>query len=297
MDGMIFNIQKFCLHDGPGIRTTVFFKGCNLRCKWCANPESQQMAQQLTLDKNKCTGCGACVAACPKNARSVAAGVSSVDGQRCDLCGACLDSCPSGAIAMEGKPVGLEQVLAEVRKDKAFYDASGGGVTLSGGEMLLQLPFALELIRRCHEENIHVAVETAGAVPEDTFRAMLKEADYVLMDLKHYDAAAHQAGTGLKNTQVLTNLKILRDSGVAFLVRIPVIPGFNDSLEDAQAFARLLKKMEIKQVQLLPFHRLGCHKYELLGMGYDYADTPSMQKSQLEAYSREFVREGIEVTV
>ena len=297
MDGMIFNIQKFCLHDGPGIRTTVFFKGCNLRCRWCSNPESQQMAKQLTLDKNKCTGCGACVAACPQKARAITEGYAKTEESLCNQCGACLESCPGGAIAAEGKTMTAEQVLEEVKKDKAFYDTSGGGVTLSGGEVLLQLPFALELSRRCHEEKIPVAVETAGAVPEETFRAMLKEVDYVLMDLKHYDSQAHRAGTGVGNGQVLANLEILRNGGVPFLVRIPVIPGFNDSLEDGASFARLLKKMGVKQVQLLPFHRLGCHKYELLGLRYDYADTPSMEKTQLEAYSREFTCGGIEVTV
>ena len=170
-----------------------------------------------------------------------------------------------------------------------------GGVTLSGGEVLLQLPFALELIRRCHEENIHVAVETAGAVKEEMFAKLLKEADYVLMDLKHYDSASHCAGTGLGNEQVLANLELLRDSGVPFLVRIPVIPGFNDSLKDGAAIARLFKKMEIKKVQLLPFHRLGSRKYALLGIPYAYADTPTMQAEALIDYSREFARMGIEV--
>ena len=295
MEGHIFNIQKFCLHDGPGIRTTVFFKGCNLRCKWCANPESQQMTPQLTLDKAKCTGCGACVAVCPEKARAIAEGISQADENRCNSCGACLESCPNGAIALEGKTMDMEQVLAEARKDKAFYKTSGGGVTLSGGEVLLQWPFAMELTRRLHQEDIHVAVETAGAVPENVFSSMLEEVDYVLMDLKHYDTAAHRAGTGLGNEQVLANLQLLQKSGIPFLVRIPVIPGFNDSLLDAKSFAEQLKEMGIFRVQLLPFHRLGCHKYEVLGLRYDYADIPTMQRSELEDYSREFARMGIEV--
>ena len=297
MISVIFNIQKFCLHDGPGIRTTVFFKGCNLRCKWCANPESQKSTRQLTLDKGKCVGCGACVAACSQNARSMEEGFPKVNTALCNHCGACLENCPGGAIAMEGKFVDTEQVLAEVRKDKVFYDRSGGGVTLSGGEVLLKLPFAMELARRLHQEGIHVAVETAGVAKEERFRALLKEIDYVMMDIKHYDSAAHRAGTGRGNEQVLANLRILRDSGVPFLVRIPVIPGFNDSLEDAAAFALLLKEMDIFKVQLLPFHRLGCHKYELLGLAYDYADTPSMQAEELEDYSRAFTRLGIEVII
>ena len=297
MISVIVNIQKFCLHDGPGIRTTVFFKGCNLRCKWCANPESQKSTRQLTLDKNKCTGCGACVATCPQNARTLEEGFPKVNAALCKRCGACREACPGGAIALEGKFVDTEQVLAEVRKDKVFYDRSGGGVTLSGGEVLLKLPFARELARRLHQEGIHVAVETAGVAKEERFRALLKEVDYVMMDLKHYDSAAHRAGTRRGNEQVLANLRILRDSGVPYLVRIPVIPGFNDNIEDAAAFARLLKKMDIFKVQLLPFHRLGCHKYELLGLAYDYADTPSMQAEELSDYSREFARMGIEVII
>ena len=297
MISMIFNIQKFCLHDGPGIRTTVFFKGCNLRCKWCANPESQKSTRQLTLDKGKCTGCGACVAACPQNARTMEKTFPIVNKELCKHCGACLDACPGGAIAQEGKIVDTEQVLAEVRKDKVFYDRSGGGVTLSGGEVMLKRPFARELARSLHQEGIHVAVETAGVAEEERFAALLKEIDYVLMDLKHYDSAAHRAGTGRGNERVLANLRILRDSGVPYLVRIPVIPGFNDKKEDAAAFARLLKEMDIFKVQLLPFHRLGCHKYELLGLAYDYADTPSMQAEELIDYSREFTRMGIEVVL
>lgn len=294
MEGHVFNIQKFCLHDGSGIRTTVFFKGCNLRCKWCANPESQQMTSQLTLDKNKCTGCGTCVAVCPQNARSMEE-FPRVDTALCHSCGVCVESCPNGAIAMEGKTVNAEQVLAEVVKDEPFYETSGGGVTLSGGEVLLQLPFAAELIRRLREEKIHVAIETAGAVPEEPFAALVAETDYVLMDLKHYDCAAHRAGTGQGNKQVLANLRYLAKSGKPYLVRIPVIPGFNDKIADAAAFAQLLRSMEIKEVQLLPFHRMGCHKYELLGWQYDYADTPSLQREELEAYGREFSRMGIEV--
>lgn len=295
MTGMIFNMQKFCLHDGPGIRTTVFFKGCNLRCRWCANPESQSMAIQLTLDRSKCAGCGACAAACPQNARTMEDGFPKGNAALCNCCGACLESCPNGAIALEGKSVSIEQVLAEVKKDKVFYDRSGGGVTLSGGEVLLQPAFAAELARNLREEGIHVAVETAGAVPEDVFSAMLEEVDYVMMDLKHYDPAAHRAGTGAGNEQVLANLRRLQKSGMPYLVRIPVIPGFNDSLADGAAFARLLRELEVKQVQLLPFHRLGCHKYQLLGRAYDYADTPTVQRSELTQYSREFTRMGIEV--
>ncbi len=296
MKGHIFNIQKFCLHDGPGIRTTVFFKGCNLRCKWCANPESQYMGLQLTLDKGKCTGCGGCVAVCPQNARTMEE-FPEVKEDLCNHCGACVEACPNRALAVEGSAMTIEQVLAEAEKDKVFYDHSGGGVTFSGGEVLLQLPFAIELSRRLRGKGIHVAAETAGAVPEEIFADFLKEVDYVLMDLKHYDSAAHEAGTGVGNARILANLRLLKESGVPFLVRIPVIPGFNDSLSDGMEFAKLLRDFGIYKVQLLPFHRLGCHKYELLGIPYDYAQTPSLQRADLENYGREFARLGIEVTV
>ena len=296
MKGHIFNIQKFCLHDGPGIRTTVFFKGCNLRCKWCANPESQHMGLQLTLDKGKCTGCGACVAVCPQSARAMEE-FPQVKEDLCSRCGACVEACPNRAPAVEGRTMTVEQVLAEAEKDKVFYDHSGGGVTFSGGEVLLQLPFAIELSRRLRGKGIHVAAETAGAVPEEVFARFLKEVDYVLMDLKHYDPAAHEAGTGVGNEQILANLRLLKESGLPFLVRIPVIPGFNDSLADGVEFAKILRNFGIYKVQLLPFHRLGCHKYELLGIPYDYARTPSLQSGDLEEYSREFARLGIEVAV
>ena len=295
MEGFIFNIQKFCLHDGPGIRTTVFFKGCNLRCKWCANPESQQMRQQLTLDKRKCTGCGKCVAACPQGARSVDRGVCRVDAALCNGCRACLQVCPSRAIGSEGRTVSVEEVLEEALKDKVFYDTSGGGVTFSGGEVLLQRDFATALARRLRENGVHVAVETAAAVPLEAFSAFLQEVDYVLMDLKHYDSDAHKTGTGVDNRQILENLRYLKDSGKPFLVRIPVIPGFNDSLADAQAFGKLLKELEIPEVQLLPFHQLGRHKYDLLNMQYAYAGTPQLHTEDLEAYRRQLVCQGIEV--
>ena len=282
MEGHIFNIQKFCLHDGPGIRTTVFFKGCNLRCRWCANPESQQMRRQLTLDKIKCTGCGKCVAACPRGARSVAQGLCRVDAALCNGCKVCLQVCPGRAIGSEGRTVTVEEVLEETLKDKVFYDTSGGGVTFSGGEVLLQSAFAAELARQLREKGIHVAMETAGAVPLEAFSAFLREVDYVLMDLKHYDSDAHKAGTGEDNRQILENLRYLKDSGKPFLVRIPVIPGFNDSVADAQAFGKLLEELEIPEVQLLPFHQLGQHKYNLLNLQYAYAGTPRLHREDLE---------------
>ena len=285
MTGSIFNIQKFCLHDGPGIRTTVFFKGCNLRCKWCANPESQRQDIQITRDKKKCVGCGKCAEVCPQTRES------------CIACGACVSACPNGAIGKEGRRVTAEETVTEVMKDKAFYDHSGGGVTFSGGEVLLQWDFAKELAARLKAQGVHIAVETAGAVPESVFLSALKTVDYVLMDLKHYDSAAHLAGTGMDNTQILKNLECLQRSGVPFLVRIPVIPGFNDTQADAEGFAKRLTDLGIYTAELLPFHQLGQHKYELLDMDYAYAACKQLHREDLMPFREVLIRYGMDVKV
>ena len=297
MVGQIFNIQKFCLHDGPGIRTTVFFKGCNLRCRWCANPESQKMASQITLDSRKCTGCQSCVIACARKARSFVDGKIAVDTVQCVACGDCLRGCPAGAIGKEGREVTMESVLAEVLKDKAFYDHSGGGVTFSGGEVLLQAEFAGALADELRKQGVSVAIETAGAVAPEAFQNFLKKTDYVLMDLKHYDSAAHKAGTGVGNEQILENIRFLKNSGVPFLIRIPVIPKFNDRLEDAVGFAQLLEEMEICEVELLPFHQLGQHKYELLDMEYAFDGYEQLHAEDLTKFRQQLEQYGISVKV
>lgn len=297
MIGHIFNIQKFCLHDGPGIRTTVFFKGCNLRCRWCANPESQKMTGQITLDPRKCTGCQACVPVCSQNVRNVREGHLTVDRTRCTVCGNCLTACPVGAIGKEGRDVSVEAVLEEVLKDKAFYDHSGGGVTFSGGEVLLQAEFAGVLADELRKHGVSVAIETAGAVSPEIFSEFLKKTDYVLMDLKHYDSAIHKENTGVDNRQILENMGILRGSGVPFLIRIPVIPGFNDRLEDAQGFSQLLIEMDIHEVELLPFHQLGQHKYELLGMDYAFTECEQLHSEDLTQFRQVLEHSGITVKV
>lgn len=292
MRANLFNIQKFCLHDGPGIRSTVFFKGCNLRCRWCANPESQCLRQEFTLDREKCRLCGRCAEVCPAGARLIAP-FPSVDAEKCVFCGKCAEVCPAGAIAWEGKGYSVDEVLEEVMKDNPFYDHSGGGVTFSGGEVLLQLDFALELARRLHENGVHVAVETAACVPQDRFARLLDAVDYVFVDLKHHDSARHREGTGLGNEMVIENIRLLRESGREFRIRIPVIPGYNDSDDDAAAFAHLLKEMGIEGVQLLPFHQFGQKKYALLGMDYAYDSAAQLHSDDLKQYMEIFAREGV----
>lgn len=292
--GHIFNIQKFSLHDGPGIRTTIFFKGCNLRCLWCANPESQRMDAQLTLDREKCIGCGRCVRACTQGARSMHVQYPIVNMDACTLCSNCAQICPAGAIALEGQNMTLDEALQEALKDLPFYQQSGGGVTFSGGEVLLQQPFATELARLLHENGVHVAIETAANVPTEQFQAFLQEIDYVLIDLKHHDSARHRAGTGVGNERIIENIRAVAQSALPYLVRIPVIPGFNDGIEDAAAFAHLLRSIGVTQVQLLPFHQFGERKYALLGQQYHYAGQAQFHPEDLKDYQQAMLRNGLD---
>lgn len=294
LSGYIFNIQKFSLHDGPGIRTTIFFKGCNLQCRWCANPESQRMEAQLTLDRGKCSGCGRCIAACDSGARKMQEGFPAVEAASCRVCGSCLQSCPSSAIAVEGRRISVQEALEEALKDLPFYQQSGGGVTFSGGEVLLQQEFATALARELHRHGVHVAIETAAAVEPERFRAFLQEVDYVFIDLKHYDCARHIAGTGVSNAQIIENLRTLHASGRACTVRIPVIPGYNDSLADAAGFAQLLGSLGIAQAQLLPFHQLGERKYELLGRKYAFAGQAQYHAEDLQNYQQTMRQHGLD---
>lgn len=294
MIGSIFNIQKFCLHDGPGIRTTVFFKGCNLRCAWCANPESQMQRVQLTLDAQKCMGCGGCVRSCPSGARRMQGGYPAINLDACAGCGLCVQACPAEAIAREGRMATVDEVVQEAMKDRPFYERSGGGVTFSGGEVLLQREFAAELARALHERGVSVAIETAAEIDSADFAAFLREIDYAFVDLKHYDSARHRMGTGAGNERIIENIRILRGSGLDYTIRIPVIPGFNDAPEDAQGFARLLTELGVDRVQLLPFHQLGERKYTLLNRDYAYAGRTQLHREDLETYRSIFLKHGVQ---
>jgi pyruvate formate lyase activating enzyme len=230
--GLVFNIQRFSLHDGAGIRTSVFFQGCNLRCGWCANPESQ--------------------AVCPA----------------------------SGA-----REYTVTELADELLKDKPFFDKSGGGVTLTGGEPLLQAEFALKLCGALHSRGVRVALETAANVPSEVFQELLPKLELIHIDLKHYDGAAHRNGTGVSPAQILKNIRLSLASGVPTVVRIPVIPGYNDSPEDARGFAKLLNDLGAREVQLLPFHQMGERKYESMGIAYQYAGIKQSHEEDLVPFA------------
>ena len=259
---MIFDIQRNSFVDGPGIRTTVFFKGCNLRCKWCHNPESQSFEKQMMFYKDKCTGCGKCREVCPNHLQS------------CDFCGKCELYCPAEARKICGREYTSDEVFAEVIKDKAFYDNSGGGVTFSGGECMLQLDFLCEILKKCKAAGIHTAVDTAGNVPWKSFEKILPFTDLFLYDIKAFGAELHRKGTGVSNELILENLKNL--SGKAdIIVRIPVIGGYNDNDEEIRQIADFLKQIKIIKAELLPYHAMGEHKYTALGRNTESFNVPN----------------------
>ena len=295
MEATVFNIQKFSLDDGPGIRTVVFLKGCPLRCAWCSNPEGQKRAPQLEWDERKCVGCGACLAACPGTPATAGAhiDVRAVDGAS-PQAAAAVAACPHRALTPCGKTMSVDEVLAECLKDEPFYQESGGGVTLSGGEALLWPEFCIELLGRLHAAGIDTNMETTAFAPRETFDAVTEHLDHIYIDMKHGDPARHREGTGVDNALILENTARAIAAGRDVLVRTPVIPGYDDDPEDARTMARSLKSIGATRVQLLPFHNLGEAKYDRLGYGYRLHGQANLHPEDLEAFRQVYLDEGID---
>ena len=270
MKATIFDIQRASFVDGPGIRTTVFFKGCNLKCAWCHNPESQSSKKQMLFYKNKCAGCGKCKEKCAYNL------------EKCDFCEKCTLFCPHDAREICGKEYTVSEVLNIVKKDATLYENSGGGVTFSGGECMLQIDFLKEILKNCKNEGLHTAIDTAGHVPYEYFERILPHTDLFLYDIKCFDEEKHKKYTGATNEQIFSNLERLLDLGAKVWVRIPIIPGVNDTTSEMEKIKGFINSAgDVERIELLPYHAMGEHKYEALGKKITSFTVPEKEKMEL----------------
>jgi pyruvate formate lyase activating enzyme len=301
MTGTVWDIRRYSLHDGPGIRTTVFLKGCPLTCSWCCNPESQAPVPEVTWIGERCLNCGACVESCPRDAITLdRSNRRRVDRARCDACGICAEQCQGGAMTLVGRSVNVDDVLREVAQDSIFYSRSGGGLTLSGGEPLSQPGFAAELLRRYKADFIgwHTTVETCGDAPWEDLALIVPHADLFLFDLKHMDASEHLRLTGAGNERILENLGRLAGSGADVRIRFPLVPGCNDDEQNIVRTARFVKSMlRLDRIDILPYHRLGEPKYRRLGRRYRLADVPAASNEDVLLARALFERFGLRVGV
>lgn len=290
MEGLVFNIQRYSLQDGPGIRTTVFLKGCPLSCWWCQNPESRSSAPEVVVIEGRCVHCGACRAVCD-NAREG----GEPPAAACVRCGLCVDACPTGARHLVGLRMTVEDVCDEVAKDRIFFEESGGGVTFSGGEPLLQDEFLITLLDACRARGIHTAVDTCGYGPIETLLRVAERTDLFLYDLKVMDEERHRAFTGVSNRGIMENLETLARVHPAIWIRIPVIPGVNDEASQIEGTARYVASLPgIRRVDLLPYHETGLHKFARLGETYRLGriDPPSAER--MEGIAARFRAHGLD---
>ncbi|MBQ8508287.1 MAG: glycyl-radical enzyme activating protein [Clostridia bacterium] len=294
MNATIFNIQRFSIQDGPGIRTTVFMKGCPLRCKWCHNPESNRAVPELFYDPDKCVGCQSCAAVCERH--SFDGGLHAFDRDSCRGCGKCAERCYTGALELCGKTMSADEVLHEVMKDIDFY-TDGGGMTVSGGEPMMQFDFTLELLQKAKAAGLHICMETCGYAPPERIRAVAPYVDIFLFDYKETDPVRHQEFTGVTNELILSNLRLLDELGAATVLRCPIIPGCNDRPDHLAGIAAMAEELRhVIEVNVEPYHPLGKSKCERLGIDYAFPELGFAEADAAAAWIAA-IQAGTSVTV
>ena len=299
MTGIIFSIERYAIEDGPGIRTLVFLKGCPLICEWCSNPESQLHTPELLYFDNKCVSCGRCVSNCPQGAIHHDRNFGLItDLDRCTLCGLCVEYCYYNARELSGKEMTVEQVMGIVLRDKLFYDKSNGGLTISGGEPLLQSAFVSELIEACKIQDISTAIETSLYADEQIVERTLNNVDLIFVDIKHIDIFKHLDHTGVSNEKILNNIRLIDRMNKNFIIRVPFIPGVNDDIETQRQIYKWAAQLKnLKHIEILPYHRLGMGKYRALGREYLMGDLKPVLKNELLFLSEIGKECGVEVRI
>jgi len=300
ISGRVFNVQRFSTHDGPGIRTTVFLKGCPLACRWCHNPEGMRSAPELLTHPARCIECNACVSACPHGfAVPATVGNGITPGLvTCDTCGDCVEVCPTGAREIAGRELGIAELLETVSRDRVFYEESGGGVTFSGGEPLQQADFVLAALAACREAGLHTAVDTCGLVETPDLLAAADLADLILFDLKTSDADRHRSATGVSNERILANLRLLATGPTPIWLRVPLVPGVNDDDQELAAMAYLASTLgAVRQVSILPYHELGRDKRERLGLPLMDPEPGGPGPERIRSAVAHFTQAGIETLI
>ncbi|UCF97781.1 MAG: glycyl-radical enzyme activating protein [Spirochaetaceae bacterium] len=297
LQGLVFDIQRFSIHDGPGIRTLVFMKGCPLRCSWCSNPESQQAKPEIMYFEEKCIHCGACLEACPYG--EVLEENWPVATELCYGCGSCVEVCYAEARKLVGRWYTVEQVSDIVERDRVFYEESGGGMTVGGGEPMFQAAFVAGLLQTCRRRGIHTAIETCGFTPWKTMSKVLEHTDLLLMDIKHMDSQTHKKHTGVGNERILENARKAADVVGEMVVRLPLIPDFNDGHENIRALGRFVAEQlpAVQRIDVLPYHSTGESKSKRLGRPYTLPGLKPQSREKVDAVEQILQSYGIKIRI